>query len=105
MGIVFRSKTVYGRLNLFRQFDIYDFMEKNRDHMIVDTDTPDAHAKEAKPESDGIQIAGEEDREGHWFHSLTAPEKRFHILFYALAGLTGLLVVQLIWQIAVLTAQ
>ena len=39
-----------------------------------------------------------------WFHSLTKQEKRFHVLFYALAGLTGILVVQLIWQVAVLTA-
>jgi len=40
-----------------------------------------------------------------WFHSLSKEQKRFHVLFYALAGLTGILVVQLIWQIAVLTAQ
>lgn len=40
----------------------------------------------------------------HWFQSLTRAEKRFHVLFYALAGLTGLLVVQLVWQIAAATA-
>ena len=39
----------------------------------------------------------------NWFHLLTKQEKRFHILFYALAGLTGILVIQLVWQIAVLT--
>ena len=41
----------------------------------------------------------------NWFGSLNKQEQRFHILFYALAGLTGILVVQLIWQIAVLTTQ
>jgi hypothetical protein len=48
---------------------------------------------------------GVEDEHASWFHSLSKEQKRFHILFYALAGLTGILVVQLIWQIAVLTAQ
>lgn len=32
-------------------------------------------------------------------------QKRFYALFYVLAGVTGLVVVQLIWQIAVLTAR
>ena len=47
------------------------------------------------------------DVDGHagLFQSLSKEQKRFHILFYALAGLTGILAVQLIWQIAVLTAQ
>ena len=39
-----------------------------------------------------------------WFQTLSRAEKRFHILFYALAGLTGLLLVQLVWQIAAATA-
>lgn len=37
------------------------------------------------------------------FSELTPKQKRFHLLFYTLAGLTGLVVVQLIWQIAILT--
>lgn len=40
-----------------------------------------------------------------WFRSLSKQEKRFHILFYALAALTGILIVQLIWQIAILTVR
>ena len=51
------------------------------------------------------QIAEEGDHGASWFESLTKQEKRFHILFYALAGLTGILIVQLIWQIAVMTAK
>lgn len=47
--------------------------------------------------------AAEEREEG--FASLTFAEKRFHIMFYALAGITGLVLVQLIWQIAVLTSR
>lgn len=60
--------------------------------------------KPTKPEIDDINVAEEEGHD-RWFHSLTSSEKRFHVLFYALAGLTGILVVQLIWQIAVLTAR
>ena len=49
----------------------------------------------------------ESELQGHdsWFQTLSRAEKRFHILFYALAGLTGLLVVQLVWQIASITAR
>ena len=39
------------------------------------------------------------------FRDLTTKEKRFHMLFYTLASLTGLVVVQVIWQIAVITAK
>ena len=39
------------------------------------------------------------------FRSMTGQQKRFHIFFYTLAVLTGLVIVQFIWQIAVLTAQ
>ena len=38
------------------------------------------------------------------FTSLTH-QKRFHALFYTLAAMTGILVVQVLWQIAVFTAQ
>ena len=47
----------------------------------------------------------DEQETSHWFQSLNAAEKRFHVLFYLLAGLTGILVVQVIWQIAVVTAR
>jgi hypothetical protein len=39
------------------------------------------------------------------FQSMTVPQKRFHIILYTLAALTGLVVVQVIWQIAELTIQ
>lgn len=39
------------------------------------------------------------------FASMSRAEKRFHILFYITAGATGLVLVQLIWQIAILTAR
>lgn len=39
------------------------------------------------------------------FRMMTGAQKRFHIIFYALAVTTGMLVVQVIWQIAVLTAR
>jgi hypothetical protein len=45
----------------------------------------------------------EENLEGS-FESLTAAQKRFHILFYITACLTGILLVQFVWQIAILTA-
>jgi len=38
------------------------------------------------------------------FASMSRAQKRFHILFYITAGTAGLVLVQLIWQIAVLTA-
>lgn len=37
------------------------------------------------------------------FHSMSHAQKRFHVLFYMTAGLTGILIVQTLWQIAVLT--
>jgi hypothetical protein len=39
------------------------------------------------------------------FHSMTPGQKRFHVIFYTLAVLTGMLIVQVIWQIAWLTAK
>ena len=39
------------------------------------------------------------------FGSLSRHEKRFHILFYILVGVTALIVFQVIWQIAELTAR
>jgi hypothetical protein len=38
------------------------------------------------------------------FRSLNPAQKRYHVLFYLTAGLTGILIVQFIWQVAVLTA-
>jgi hypothetical protein len=37
------------------------------------------------------------------FRSMTAAEKRFHWMFYTLTVFTAIVVVQLIWDIAVLT--
>ena len=39
------------------------------------------------------------------FRSMTAAQKRFHLIFYTLASLTGLVIVQVIWQVAVATAK
>jgi hypothetical protein len=39
------------------------------------------------------------------FRMMTGAQKRFHIIFYTLASLTGMVIVQIIWQIAVLTAK
>ncbi|MCI0565306.1 MAG: hypothetical protein MN733_43125 [Nitrososphaera sp.] len=36
-------------------------------------------------------------------HEMTTAQKRFHVLFYLTAGLTGILIVQTLWQIAILT--
>ena len=49
------------------------------------------------------QALNDDAEQGRWFHALSGAEKRFHILFYALACLTGILIVQVIWQVAVLT--
>lgn len=38
------------------------------------------------------------------FRSLAPAQKRYHILFYITAGLTGILIIQFIWQVAVVTA-
>jgi hypothetical protein len=67
---------------------------------MIDTKTPKKIQTPETHEDSSIDTHGVES----WFHSLSKTEKRFHILFYSLAGLTGILVVQLIWQIAVLTA-
>ena len=45
-----------------------------------------------------------ESQEG-FFHLLSPAQKRFYVLFYLTASLTGLAIVQLIWQIAVLTSR
>ena len=37
------------------------------------------------------------------FGSMSMAQKRFHILFYTLAAVTGLVTVQLVWQVAELT--
>jgi hypothetical protein len=71
-----------------------EMLDTNDETRIKSIQTPDAREQDL-----GL---GEHES---WFASLSKQEKRFHILFYALAGLTGILVVQLIWQIAVLTAQ
>lgn len=39
------------------------------------------------------------------FAGLTVRQKCFQVMFYALSALTSVLVVQVIWQIAVLTAK
>lgn len=70
---------------------------------MIDTKTPKNIETPDIREETPVHEQGLHDA-GGWFHSLNKSEKRFHILFYALASLTGILVVQLIWQIAVLTA-
>lgn len=74
---------------------------------MIDTNqntNPDSVKMAEIPEAQQNQ-SPEPHEDGHWFHSLSTSEKRFHVLFYFLAGLTGILVVQVIWQIAVLTAR
>jgi hypothetical protein len=65
---------------------------------MIETKTPKSI------ETPETEIRQEHVESESWFHSLSRAEKRFHVLFYSLAGLTGILIVQLIWQIAVLTA-
>lgn len=50
-------------------------------------------------------VEGEAPQNDGSFRSMTGAQKRFHIIFYTLAAMTGTLVVQVIWQIAVLTAR
>lgn len=70
--------------------------------------TPEIREENATETADlTSQITGESfssDEPQHWFSTLNRSQKRFHILFYALAALTGILIVQFVWQIAVLTA-
>jgi hypothetical protein len=64
--------------------------------------------KKANPSD--IQLTAQEEADfddlvDSWFVRLTAAEKRFHVCFYALGGLTGILLIQLIWQLATYSAK
>lgn len=53
--------------------------------------------------TEGEETLPAEQTVEHGFRSLNFSQKRFHVLFYMTAALTGVLIVQTLWQIAILT--